>query len=41
MISLAILLARSRHFDPNNKKQLERWAKEVKRVFAKYHGVVT
>ena len=30
--------ARSRHFNPSNKKQLGRWANELKRVFAKYQG---
>jgi hypothetical protein len=31
--------ARSRQFNPNNKKQLERWAEEVRCVFTKYQGV--
>jgi hypothetical protein len=31
--------ARSRPFNPNNKKQLARWVGELKRVFAKYQGV--
>jgi hypothetical protein len=31
--------ARSRHFNPNNKKQLERWANELKRLFGKYQSV--